>query len=165
MTRIMKAWACSYPGHEGHDVLYAPDASKARYRAFRRWNDGGGFMLQRIRVRRHASSDMLLPVEHRLVAELSARDREIILHAYGYGSHISPDKWGYRDHYCCAPGNGQLLRLAWEMGLFRGPYGAQGYGETPNWSGAFFYLSELGQLVARSMIPEYGEAAQRTEAA
>lgn len=157
MPRIMKAWNCGYPGYDEVDVYYAPDASKARYRAYLRWNDCGDFKLHRIRAHRNEAADMHLPDEHRLVAELSDSDRHIILHAYGYDSYLDPKKWGYRDHYCTAPSDGRLLRLAWELGLFRGPFGTTGYGETPGWAGAFFYLSELGQLVARSMIPAYGE--------
>jgi hypothetical protein len=49
----------------------------------------------------------------------------------------------------------RLLRLSWELGLFRGPYGEQAYGETPGWVGAFFYLTELGRHVALSMMPAY----------
>jgi len=48
-----------------------------------------------------------------------------------------------------------MLHLAWEFGLFKGPCGEKAYGETPGWSGAFFYLTELGKLVAASMLPTY----------
>lgn len=92
-----------------------------------------------------------MPAEHRLAAELSEDEREIIMHAFGADSRDP----GYRDHYCTDAGDLLLLRLAWELGLFSGPHGERQNGEPLMWAGAFFYLTDLGKHVARSMLPLY----------
>jgi hypothetical protein len=104
-----------------------------------------------LQVHRARECDRAFPEPHWIVAELSREDRNVILHAFGADSR-SP---GYRDHYCTNAGHGRLLRLAWELGIFHGPYGEQAYGETGSWSGVFYYLTEFGRHVARSMLPLY----------
>jgi len=42
------------------------------------------------------------------------------------------------------------------LDIFRGPNGVDADGKTPGWAGAFWYLTDLGKQVARSMIPTYG---------
>src|SRR5690606_32882930 len=96
-------------------------------------------------------SDQTLPVPHRIVADLTAEQRQIIMHAFGATSREP----GYRDHFCTSPCSPNLLRLSWEFGIFRGPYGEGAYGDTGNWTGAFFYLTEFGKHVALSMLPTY----------
>ena len=48
-----------------------------------------------------------------------------------------------------------MHRLAWELGLFRGPFGEEDMSRSM-WGGVFYYLSDLGKHVARSMLPLYG---------
>lgn len=153
--RIAKAWEYQLRGFDDWGTTWAPTSSKARYEALRGIQDSySDATFADIRIRRAAHMDRRLPGEHRLVAELDQRDREIILNAYGFQGH-RPERAGYRDHYCCHPGNARMLRLAWELGLFRGPFGEGPYGTSPGWAGAFFYLSDLGKHVALSMVPTY----------
>jgi len=84
-------------------------------------------------------------------SDMNEREREIILHTFGGGSHIQPDKWGYRNHYCCAPGEPILNGLV-ARGLMTGPHGVEQNGDTGMWSGAFFYLTDKGKMVARALI-------------
>lgn len=151
--RQAKAWAVKPTWSDEHDYAWAPTASKARYRFLLEIGDSyPDLKVHEIVARRAVHQDRWLPDEHRLVAELSVEDKAVILGAYGASNYRRP---GYRDHFCTSPGDSRLHRLAWELGLFRGPYGERAYGETPNWSGAFYYLTDLGKLVAQSMMPTY----------
>lgn len=153
--RVMKAWTVAVRGCDDTGTCYGPTASKARYTELLRLRDCmPDIQFQDISVRRRSSADIVLPPRHRLVDELSAEERRIVLHAYGYDGN-RPENSGYRDHYCTNPGDSRLLRLAWEFGLFAGPFGDQPPTESM-WVGVFFYLTDLGKLVARSMVPAYG---------
>lgn len=151
--RVRKAWRVTPKWSDGGDIFHAPTASKARYRALLCWRDPYPDMkFAELRVQRETAYDIVLPFEHRLVTELSPIERRLIEHAYGSASR-SP---GYRNHYCTSPGDRNILRLVYELALFDGPHGrADEYGEIRGWSGAFFYLTDLGQQVARSMLPDY----------
>ncbi len=152
MPRIKKAWSCRVRRGDGVTTVYAPTAGKARYQFKIDISDPcPDIEFMDIIVRRNRHDDIELPDEHRLVSELTEKQRHIISHAYGGGSRLP----GYRDHYCTAPGDMHILRLTHEFGLFDGPHGEEAYGESPRWSGAFFYLTDLGKQVARSMLPEY----------
>ena len=70
-------------------------------------------------------------------------------HAYGAGKYFNE---GYREYFCTHSGNLQLLRLAWEFGLFHGPRCADG--------AAYFNLTELGKRVAAGEIKTYPGYAQ-----
>jgi hypothetical protein len=153
--RLRKAFTVRPKWSTEGDIRYAATAAKARYQAWLDWRDPlPDLQLMQLEVRRAAHADVTLPVEHRLVADLSPTMRRMLAHAYGRDRQGN----GYRDHYCTHPGNRDALRLAWEFGLFSGPHGEKGYGETPGWSGAFFYLTQLGKEVAASMLPTYQEA-------
>lgn len=154
--RIRKAFAVNIDNRDDSDIVYAPTASKARASVMMDLTECGWSVrdaLVSTKVRRSPANDVELPDPHRLVADLDEQDRHIIAHAYG--SDVRMGKEGYRDHYCTDPADRRLLRLAWEFGLFTGPHGEKAYGETPGWAGAFFYLTELGREVARSMLPTY----------
>lgn len=154
MTRIRKAWAARPSWSDEGDIFYAPTASKARYRALLEWSDVfPDLTIMDIRVRRASYRDHELPAEHRLVAELSPVERHFIEHAFGSSSR-SP---GYRDHYCVGSIiEVPLLRLTFELGIFDGPYGRMDeFDNVSGWAGQFFYLTDLGKQVARSMLPEY----------
>jgi hypothetical protein len=154
MPRLRKAYAVTVDGYDEPGIFFAPTASKAKYATYIRLSDTDSTVsFQHMRATRSPANDVTLPDEHRLVAELDAEDRHIIAHAYG--SDVRMGKEGYRDHYCTEPSDMRLLRLAWEFGLFSGPHGAHGYAQTDPWSGAFFYLTDLGKAVARSMLPTY----------
>jgi hypothetical protein len=153
--RIMKAWSCKVEWSDDADIVYAPTAAKARYTLKLRLGDCyPDLQFQEISARRAADRDIALPAQHRLVADLSEAERDIILHAYGHQGG-RPERAGYRDHYCCAPGDSRMHRLAWELGLFRGPFGEEDMSRSM-WGGVFYYLSDLGKHVARSMLPLYG---------
>jgi hypothetical protein len=152
--RTAKAWWVRPFWSDAADIFYASTASKARYSCLLAVSDCyPDLKFKHLLVHRASEHDITLPEPHWIVAELSPEERDIIMHAFGSGRDAS--KAGYRDHYCTAPGDGRLLRLAWELGLFRGPYGERAYADTGIWVGAFFYLTELGKHVARSMLPTY----------
>jgi hypothetical protein len=147
MPRLRKAWEVRLKWSDDSDIRYAATASKARYSAYLDWSDSYcSLTLMHIQVKRAAYADVTLPDEHRLVAELTEEQRDIVAHAYGKGR---------RNHFCTEPGDINMLRLAWEFGLFSGPHGEREYGRTPGWAGAFFYLTSLGKQVAASMLPTY----------
>jgi hypothetical protein len=151
--RIRKAWDVWPVWADGgkHDHFFAETASKARAAAYRDWSDTLEISFPEIIVRRAKHKDVVLPVEHRLVSELTPKQRQIVAHSFGRDHHGN----GYRDHYCVAPSSMDLLRLAWEFGLFTGPWHEGAYGDTGMWGGAFFFLTELGKTVAASMLPTY----------
>jgi hypothetical protein len=154
MPRLRKAYSVTVDGYDEPGIYFAPTAGKAKYAAYLCISDcDDRVSFQHMSAARSPANDMSLPDEHRLVAELDAEDRHIIAHAYG--SDVRMGQEGYRDHYCTDPSDMRLLRLAWEFGLFSGPHGERAYGDTGVWSGAFFYLTELGKTVARSMLPTY----------
>lgn len=154
-TRTIKAWQYTTTWSDAIEwgTLFAATASKARYEALLWLRDSyDEITFKDILIRRAAHRDIHLPAPHRIVGELSEAEREIILHAYGYQGN-RPEKAGYRDHYCTHPGDTRLLRLAWELDLFRGPFGDQDMTRSM-WIGVFYYLTDLGKYVARSMLPD-----------
>lgn len=150
--RVIKAWACTCDGCE--NIVHASTASKARYIDFLALSDCcPDIKFSDITVRRATAHDVKLPAEHPLVAQLSDEERSRILHAYGYCNRPrNPADWGYRNHYCTAPGCEVMAHMT-ALGIFRGPHGVDKAGDTPGWVGAFWYLTDLGEHVARSMIP------------
>lgn len=153
MPRIRKAWEVFARGADGSDICHAPTASKARYQKFLDWRDcWPDLTLMDITVRRAAYADIKLPEAHRLVQELSPVERQLIGHSFGSASREP----GYRGHYCAGVMEPPLLRLTFEMGIFDGPFGNEDeYGNCVGWAGQFFYLTDLGRDVARSMLPDY----------
>jgi hypothetical protein len=153
MERIAKAWRVKCTWSDDWDIVHAETASKARYRLRCDLSDCyPDLRFDQIIARRSPEHDRTLPAEHRVVADLTTAEREIIMHAFGASNRRDP---GYRNHYCTQAGDTRLLRLAWEFGIFRGPYGEEAYGDTPGWVGSFFYLTDFGKHVARSMLPTY----------
>jgi hypothetical protein len=148
----LKAFACRLRGCDDESIEYAATAGKARYSFLLRVRDSyESASFRDVSVRRAAPADMRLPELPAIAGELDKRDREIVLHAFGGGSHVRPGQWGYRDHYCTAPNDQTLNRLA-ALGLFRGPCGVNAAGDTPGWVGAFFYLTENGRQLALALI-------------
>jgi hypothetical protein len=158
-NRTLKAYTCRVRGSDAEqaDIIFAATASQAKAKLAGilldcHYERRDAFRLTS--ARRAPDHDIVLPKPHWLVADLSDEERHIVLHAYGYCFTKRPQDWGNRDHYCTSPCDGRLHRLTWELGLFTGPHGAEdGYGEVRGWVGAFYYLTELGTHVARSMIP------------
>lgn len=151
-ARTRKAWRVKLEWSDDSDIVFASTASKARAIIWRDLRDSyPELQFKHIVVHRARYNDQLLPVPHRIVDELTAEQRQIIMHAFGATSREP----GYRNHFCTEPCSPNLLRLSWELGIFRGPYGEKAYGDTGDWSGAFFYLTELGKHVALSMLPTY----------
>lgn len=149
--RLRKAWAVRPDWADSPQIIFAETASKARYAMYLMLEDDT--KITQIEVKRAARADQRLPEEHRLVAELTEEQRHIVRHAFGQDRNGN----GYRDHYCTAPGDLNLLSLAWEFGLFTGPHGDREYDEISGWAGSFFYLTSLGIDVARSMLPTYSQ--------
>jgi hypothetical protein len=104
-----------------------------------------------VHVRRAPSHDVTFPDLPSDVADIDARARDVIVHTFGGGSHVQPEKWGYRNHYCCAPDEPVLTGLV-ARGLMTGPHGVEPNGSTGVWCGAFFYLTDKGKMTARALI-------------
>lgn len=148
----LKGYEYSVDGLDGISTVVGQTAGKARYAAWLRLQDCfPDLRLIDVRVRRSPSSDMEFPDLSPAVEDLDWADREIVLHMFGGHSHLEPSQWGYRNHYCCAPDEPRLNRLV-SLGLATGPHGANEDGETPGWSGAFFYLTDDGKTAARALI-------------
>lgn len=148
--RHRKAYEVTSQDFDGSAIVYAPTPAKAKGVVIKQLADLSEIdadTFTSMRVRRARSLDIMLPDEHWIVSDLSDRERQIVAHSYG------PE--GHRDHYCSNPGNPTLLKLVKVFGIFDGPFGADGYDKTLRWSGAFFYLTEFGKEVARSMAPTY----------
>lgn len=153
--RIAKAWRVRVDWSDDTDIVFAPSAGAARYCLMLDLGDCyPDLKFSEIKAWREKTSDRTLPAEHWIVPELSPEDRQVVMHAFGadQGRRATP---GYRNHFCTHPGSTRLLRLTFELGLFHGPYGEGAYGATEGWSGAFFYLTDFGKHVARSMLPLY----------
>lgn len=152
--RKIKAYRYQVAWSDDVGTAYGETASKVRYDVFLDLSDSyDQIKFGDIRVWRAPAQDIKLPQRHRLADELTAAEQQIVLHSYGYQGR-RPENAGYRNHYCTHPSDSRLHRLAWELGLFRGPYGNEtGYGEVEDWCGVFYYLTDLGKHVARSMIP------------
>lgn len=149
---LLKAYACRLRGWREETIEYAATAGKARYAYLMFVRDPyPDATFADVSVRRAVGSDMVMPELPPVAEQLSAREREIILSAYGGGSHIRPEQWGYRNHQCVAPSDPTMNRLR-DFGLFRGPCGVDEKGETPGWCGAFWYLTDAGKDLARALI-------------
>ena len=148
----LKGFECRVDGYDDPAYVVAPTASKARASYWRDLLDCcPDITLMEIKVRRAPSHDMAFPDLPADASDLNSREREIILHTHGGGSHVQPDQWGHRNHYCCAPGEPILNGLV-RRGLMTGPHGVEPDGGTGMWVGAFFYLTDAGKTVARALI-------------
>lgn len=148
----LKGFECRVRGFDEPAYIVAKTASKARADCWRYLGDCcPDLKLMDISVRRAPSHDVTFPDLSPDAADLGVQEREIILHTFGGGSHIRPEQWGYRNHYCCAPDEPILNGLV-TRGLMTGPHGVRPDGSTGIWSGAFFYLTDKGKIVARALI-------------
>lgn len=151
---VLKGFECRIRGYDEPSYRVAKTASKARADYWRYLRDCcPDLKIMDVSVRRAPAHDMVFPSLPADVSDLGSREREIILHTYGGGSHIQPHQWGHRNHYCCAPNDPTLNGLV-ARGLMTGPHGVQPDGTTGMWSGAFFYLTDKGKMVARALIGE-----------
>ncbi len=151
--RKLKGYACWLNGYE-YEPTYriATTASKARADYWRYLGDCcPDLKIMDVHVRRAPSHDVTFPDMPSDVSDIDVRDRDVIVHMFGGGSHIQPDKWGYRNHYCGDPKDPALLDLV-DRGLITGPHGVEKDGSTGMWIGAFFYLTDKGKHVARALI-------------
>lgn len=148
----LKGFECRVKGFDEPSFRVATTASKARADYWRFLGDCcPDLKIMDISVRRAPSHDVTFPDLSDDEAKLSARERDIILHTFGGGSHLRPEQWGYRNHYCCAP-NEPILNGLVARGLMTGPHGVEPDGGTGMWSGAFFYLTDKGKHAARALI-------------
>lgn len=148
----LKAFSCWISGNEDEpSIRIAATASKARASYWRYLSDCcPDLKIHQVYVRRAPAHDIELPDMPESV-DLSERERDIILHTFGGGSHVQPGQWGYRNHYCCSPSEPILNGLV-ARGLMTGPHGVEPDGGTGIWCGAFFYLTDAGKTVARALI-------------
>lgn len=148
----LKGYECRIEGYDEPGHVIALTASKARAQYWRDMLDCcPDLTLMEISVRRAPGYDVTFPDMPDAHADLTPRECEIILHTFGGGSHIPPDQWGFRNHYCCAPDEPILNGLV-ARGLMTGPHGLEPDGGTGILCGAFFYLTDDGKRVARALI-------------
>jgi len=144
--RLRKAWDVSigeYPGQ----TYFAPTAGKARVQALNDLSDcGGTYRLIDIRAVRARHFDVKLPERHPLADDLSAEETHCLLHAYG--ANDDPVKAGYRSYFFTSRNDPTLCALT-ECGLMLPNKTA------PNEADTYFHMTELGVLVASSLVPEY----------
>jgi hypothetical protein len=160
--KALKGFACQLRGFDGEEIVHALDASKARYTFLLRVQDPyPSAKFSDVRVRRSPTHDLAFPELPPVGRTLDAAERDVVLHAFGGGTHKRPTDWGNRDHFCTAPGDERLNRLV-SLGLFRGPFGVSPSGDTPGWTGAFFYLTGNGKALARALIGERELAGTKT---
>lgn len=155
MLRVLKGFACWIAGNEDEpSIEVAETSSKARAAYWRYLSDCyPDLKIHQVGVRRSPAHDMTFPDLPSAASGLDQRARDIVVHMYGGGSHIRPEQWGYRDHYCGAADHPVLTDLV-HRGLATGPHGGDGKGGTGMWVGAFFYLTAEGKTAARSLIGE-----------
>lgn len=149
----LKGYACWIKGNEDEPSFrVATTASKARAAYWRYLGDCcPDLKIHEVHVRRAPGHDVTFPDLPDELTDLGSHERHVILHAFGGGSHIQPDKWGYRNSYCCEPREPTLNALV-GRGLMTGPHGVEPAGGTGMWVGAFFYLTDKGKHVARALI-------------
>lgn len=148
----LKCFECRVDGHDDPGYQHAKSAGAARAEYWRYLTDCcPDLTLMQIKVRRAPERDMHFPSMPAEAADLDDGDRAAILHAFGGGRHIAADRWGYRDHYCCAADDETMVGLV-ARGLMTGPHGVEPDGGTGAWVGAFFHLTDLGKATARAII-------------
>jgi len=144
--RLRKAWEVTYGGYPSQ-TYFAPTAGKARVQALSDLSDcGGTHRLIDIRAVRAPNFDVKLPERHPLADALSPEEISCLLHSYGAGN--DPFKAGCRSHFFTSWDDKRLCALS-ERGLMK-PRG-NSLSETEG----HFYMTDLGKLVARSLVPEY----------
>jgi len=155
-VRILPRWTNAKweDGEEEAGFYFAATAgiAKAQRMAHAREWDDERELWPRVRARRAPDRDVLLPPRHYLADRLTADELHTVVHAYG-GTGL---KAGRRDHFYTHAGDLQLLRLAWEEGLFEGPFSRpseRNFDGTADY--AYFYLTRLGQQVAASVAEHY----------
>lgn len=157
--RQRKAWRVWFTWQDSwtrQDVIYAPTGDKAKAELVRRARDTDYSTNHWgcVRARRWPEKDVFLPDLHPVAERLTPKQRHIVLHAFG-GDRM---RTGFREHFVTHPGHLDLLKLAWEEGLFSGPHNHPGDGRrsldgTPDSS--CFLLTRLGKEVALSMVATY----------
>ena len=146
--RIRKAWRASVKGCDGVDILYAPNAGKARYKMLLMTRDfDDEIKISDITVLRAQDHDVTLPERHPLAHQMTDKQIHCVLHAFGYDEY-HPEKSGYRDHYYTGRKNPDLCAVE-KLGIMKASSG---------WEAdmAYFRLTQLGKDVALSLVPEYG---------
>lgn len=146
--RIRKAWRVSVKGYDGVDILYAPNAGKARYKMLRMVGDcDDEIKISDITVLRAQDHDVTLPERHPLAHQMTDKQIHCVLHAFGYDEY-NPEKSGYRDHYYTNRKNPDLCAIE-KLGIMNTSSGWEA-------DTAYFRLTPLGKDVALSLVPEYG---------
>lgn len=144
--RLRKAWEVTFGGYPSQ-TYFAPTAGKARVQALSDLNDcGGTYRLIDIRAVRAPHFDVQLPERHPLADDLSAEETHCLLHSYG--GNDDPIKAGYRSHFFTSFDDKRLCGLT-DKGLMTPRKNSLSVTE------GYFYMTDLGKLVARSLVPEY----------
>jgi len=155
------AWAVRTDAHavfDPDDCVFAPSRSKARALIISHILDAWGCTWIEaaksvIHVRRWKERDVVLPSRHPLAQEIGPKLLDCVVHAYG-GKRL---RAGYRDYFYTHSTDAELMALV-EHGLFtKGPDVPASRAGTEV-AHAYFFLTDLGKLVAAGEQPEYPDA-------
>ncbi|MDE5061295.1 hypothetical protein OZD67_04150 [Wolbachia endosymbiont of Drosophila nikananu] len=142
--RIRKAWTVRVAWWDEEGTMYGPSASKVRSKVHR---DVDGVTFADITVRRCKDQDIILPVPDEVALGLTAKERDVLLHAHG-STCGDVMKAGFRDYYYTDQTNPVLCSLV-EKGLMR--KSDRGWEE----GSSYFFTTDAGKHCANSLTPEY----------
>jgi hypothetical protein len=145
-ARIRKAWSVSCVHFDESDIVYAPNAGKARVQV---WRNSESTKITDWRVVRSRCNDDHLPAPDPLATLLTNKERDALMHSYGL-NEFHPERSGWRDHYCTDWFDTTLNGLV-GYGLTRRQYSRL----IPS-DKCLFILTKRGRAVAASLVPEYG---------
>ena len=143
----MKAWACRLRGFKEYTIVHAPTASKARYLFLLEIRDAyDDATFADISARRAKGNDIHFPDASLIPACLSNEAKDRMIHAFGGGSHVKPNRWGHRSHFYCASEDPEMIGLV-GLGIF----------EKREWlerGSACFVLTKAGKDITMALIGE-----------
>ncbi|MCP4564018.1 MAG: hypothetical protein GY873_30340 [Bosea sp.] len=150
MSRIRKAWRLTSEHWDDSATAYAETGSKALYRLYVEADSSATFaqFLKRVRVRRDAGRDIILPDRHPLAEQLSREVLSCVVHAYG-GRGL---KAGNRDHFFTSE-RSPAPKAAYYHGLFEMHRAPEWYAGSKDMIS--YRLTDLGQNVARGEAETY----------
>lgn len=148
--RIRKAWRVTIRGYDDSDVFFAPTRQAARKAAYQCVDSATWLDVSAVRC---PEADVELPARHKLADELSAKEKDALLHSFGVTCG-DVTKAGYRDYFYTSRDDEVLCALT-DRGLMK-PSDGDRFGENMT----YFIGTDLGREVAMSMCPRYdGEVA------
>lgn len=154
-TRTRKAWSVNMLTRDHYNIVYAPNAAKARAQVISSVRDAWGCsfrdaLFEVRHVSREKELDVVLPPRHPLAEKLNPKILHCVVHAYG-GKGL---KAGYRDHFYTHADDWVMRAALWHC-LFRVYRIDKGRDGRPD--GIMYELTALGKNVARGEVVTYPE--------